>query len=266
MQNTADIIGNAPLPGDRSRVQRVILRDGVVWIKRYGTERTRLGQYLHLALSKVLPLPFLRPSPQLSPPEMVLREINLIEKFRVRGFLAPNIVAAFDNVLVLGDAGETVANRLKAIGKDAGARNALLSQCAGELGQVHAKGLCHGRPHPRDMFIAGERIGFLDFEEDPVSVMPLAVAQARDMWLLSMQIATVDGTDAVKAAYVAWKAMAPSAAVEELGKIVRILQPFLPIARTIRRFMTAKDIYRFALATGYLAMLITADIDPNLGP
>ncbi|MGG2477507.1 serine/threonine protein phosphatase, partial [Rhizobium sp. BR5] len=33
-------------------------------------------------------------------------------------------------------------------------------------------------------------IGFMDFEERPQDVMPLATAQARDIWLLFLQVAT----------------------------------------------------------------------------
>src|SRR5690606_39575859 len=70
---------------------------------------------------------------------------------------------------------------------------AMLVEMAGALGRVHARGLCHGRPHPRDLFrTADGRWGYLDFEEEPEASMPLAAAQAREVWLMFMEIAGRD--------------------------------------------------------------------------
>ncbi|MCX8280460.1 serine/threonine protein phosphatase [Phyllobacterium sp. 0TCS1.6C] len=249
----------------RRRVQRVELTDRAVWLKRHGTERTLVGAHCQRVLAAILPFAFLRPSPRLSAEDMVRRERAQIEAFRHSGFATPQIVCALGNMLVLSDMGESVAARLTQISGDAEACKALLSRCAHELGRVHAAGLCHGRPHPRDMFFAGERIGFLDFEEDPAAVMPLATAQARDIWLLALHIAPL-GASAVEAAYSVWRSVAPAAAAEELRKMVQTMRPFLPVAQAIHRFATAKDVYRFAIATHALLLLVTADFDPGLLP
>ena len=122
---------------------------------------------------------------------MIEREAAKMQEFSSAGFLVPQILYRSERGLVLSDAGETVEKRLRRLGGSRlHAARSLLVNCAAEVGKVHMLGLYHGRPHPRDMFVCGDRIGFLDFEEDPAAVMPLPVAQARDIFLLLLQ--TVD--------------------------------------------------------------------------
>jgi hypothetical protein len=104
------------------------------------------------------------------------------------------------------------------------------------------------------MFFAGPRLGFMDFEEEPQSVMPLATAQARDIWLLFLQIATSArlGTETRDRAYEAWSRHAPPQAIAELRRMTRFLAGFLSIARLIGRVHMGSDLQRFIIATSYL--------------
>lgn len=51
------------------------------------------------------------------------------------------------------------------------------------IAQAHARGAYFGQPLPRNLTWDGEKVGFIDFEEDPLEVMDLSEAQARD-WLM----------------------------------------------------------------------------------
>ncbi len=48
---------------------------------------------------------------------------------------------------------------------------------------AHARGAYFGQPLPRNLTWDGDKVGFIDFEEDPLEVMDLSEAQARD-WLM----------------------------------------------------------------------------------
>jgi hypothetical protein len=65
---------------------------------------------------------------------------------------------------------------------DAG-RDRLVKAAMATLADAHARGAYLGQPLPRNMTWDGENVGFLDFEEDPLEVMDLPTAQARD-WLM----------------------------------------------------------------------------------
>ena len=245
----------AALANGTQRVERVALSAGAVWIKRYGTERPPVWTKAQTALARLFGQPFLRPSPYLDGKGMIAREIRRIGTFAAHDMPVPKVLHASGNALVLADVAPTITARLDALREeDPAAHDALLVASAAALGALHGKGLCHGRPHPRDFFLAGERIGFMDFEEEPEAAMPLATAQARDLWLLFLQL--VDrarlGEATADRAYAAWRAAAPAAAEAELAKMLQFLGKFLSPTRLIGRVHMGSDLRRFLAATRHL--------------
>jgi tRNA A-37 threonylcarbamoyl transferase component Bud32 len=248
----------AILVGGSKRVERVALSRRSVWIKRYGTENPSRWLSVQAMLARFIPIDFLRPSAYLPPKDMAAREIRRIGLFSGKGFPTPAVLYASKGAIVLSDVGKTVQARLRELKDgDPAAHDDLLVACAAELGRLHGAGLCHGRPYPRDMFFAGEALGFMDFEEEPQSAMPLATAQARDIWLLFLQIATGAklGMQTSDRAYEAWSRQAPPEAMAELRRMTRFLGGFLSIARLIGRVHMGSDLRRFIIATSYLVTL-----------
>ena len=247
----------AALTRETDRVERVALSFGAVWIKRYGTERPPIWTKAQTALARLFGQPFLRPSPYLDSKGMIAREIRRIETFAAHGVPVPRVLYASGKALVLSDVAPTVTARLDVLrDTDPAAHDALLVACAAHLGALHGKGLCHGRPHPRDFFVAGERsIGFMDFEEEPEAVMPLATAQARDVWLLFLQLTDRArlGRATAEKAYAAWRTNAPPAAEAELTEMLRFLGKFLSPTQLIGRVHMGSDLRRFLAATRYLS-------------
>ena len=250
----------AALTRETRRVERVDLSFGAVWIKRYGTERPPVWTKAQTALAGLFGQPFLRPSPTLDGKGMIAREIRRIETFAQAGVPVPNVLYSSGSALVLSDVAPTVTARLENLAKsDPAAHDDLLVACAAHLGALHAKGLCHGRPHPRDFFIAGDAIGFMDFEEEPEAAMPLAIAQARDLWLLFLQLADRArmGRETTDRAFAAWHAAAPEGIDGELAKMLRFLGKFLSPTRLIGRVHMGSDLRRFLAATGYLSEVLS---------
>lgn len=170
------------------RVSRASVDGRLVWIKRYDVERMPLAKRLHSLVSPLLPV-FLRSSPTTGSAEAIAREMRKLASFRAAGFAVPDVVFSNQSVLVLSDVGEVVQKTLvDSVATNPAMHDDLLVDVARALGEAHRAGLCHGRPHPRDMFLRDGGIGFLDFEEEPEAVMPLPMAQARDAWLLFLQI------------------------------------------------------------------------------
>lgn len=250
----------AALTREARRVERVELSFGAVWIKRYGTEHPPVWTKAQNLLARLFSQPFLRPSPILDSKGMIAREIRRIGTFAAAGVPVPKVLYSSGSALVLSDVAPTVTARLDVLrDSDPAAHDGLLVACAAHLGALHGKGLCHGRPHPRDFFVAGEhRIGFMDFEEEPEAAMPLATAQARDLWLLFLQL--VDrarlGEATAEKAYAAWRANAPPAAEAALADMVRFLAKFLSTTRLIGRVHMGSDLRRFLAATRYLCEVL----------
>lgn len=250
---------------DRSRrVQRIELTRRTVWIKRYGTEKVNMWYWPHRLLSPLLP-PFFRAGPLRSPDEMIGQEVVRIERFMLKGVQVPEVLYRAGATLILSDLSPSVHAKLAAIREtDAVGHEALLVETAAALGRIHAAGLCHGRPHPRDLTVVDGRIGFLDFEEDPEAVMPLADAQARDIWILFFQLTrrTLQGEPTLDRAYRAWSKAAPAEARVALGRLIRLAARFLPAARLIGRVHMGSDLRRFIVATGYLEKAVGQEKQP----
>ena len=89
-----------------------------------------------------------------------------------------------ESTLLLSDLGTTLATRLRDAGDDAAGVDALTARAVAAIADAHAQGAYFGQLVPRNITLDDEgRIGFIDFEEDPLEVMSLPQAQARD-WLL----------------------------------------------------------------------------------
>ena len=248
------------------RVQRLDLPRRRLWIKRQGGKVMPVFVTLQGLAAALFRLPFLRPSPQLAPEAMQAREIERLRAFGKAGFPVPRLVYASATAMVMADAGPTIAEHMRRVRADAAAHDAFLVKGAEALGRVHASGLSHGRPHVRDFFLADDAVGFMDFEEDPASVMPLETAQARDVLLYFLVVTSFAASPHVTcpAALDAWLRHAPIAARRELRALAAVAGRILPLARLIGRVHMGSDLRRFIMATEFLmqAPLDRAD-SPN---
>jgi len=234
------------------RISRAVYRGKTVWIKRMDCESPPLSRRLHAALFSKLLKPYLRAAPLRSAQEQTQQEIRKLSAFKAAGIPVPKIICAQDAVLLLSDVGKTIQKRLKTSSPKR--HDSLLIACSDALGQAHAAGLCHGRPHPRDMFLSPKgKIGFFDFEEEPEAVMSLSQAQARDVWLLFLQICTLarDKEHTAAAAFKAWQHYAPPQTLEDLRHLVRFFCVFLLPLRALKVIWLGKDGQRMLIATEF---------------
>ena len=154
--------------GAGGRVLRAPGTDGAcVFVKHFGAEGIPFGRRLHAVLSAFLPVGIWSASPLLGARGLMAREWRKSAAFRAAGIAVPDLSAAGPEALATADAGpdgQTVLKRLRRAG-DATGHDALLVALAASLGRIHAAGLCHGRPHPRDT-APGEdgEIVWFDFE------------------------------------------------------------------------------------------------------
>ncbi|KQW32023.1 serine/threonine protein phosphatase [Rhizobium sp. Root274] len=237
------------------RVQRLDLKDRTVWIKRQGSKTLPPLVAMQGFFAALFRVPILKPSPQLSPEAMQAREIARIGAFADAEFPVPKIVYASQTAMVMSDVGPTIDRRMRLLRRsDPVAHDALLIEVAEALGRVHAAGLSHGRPHVRDFFLQDGKVGFMDFEEDPASVMPLALAQARDVLLYFLVVTSraLSPETTCPAALNAWLIHAPEAARVELVKLTALIGRILPLARLIGRVHMGSDLRRFIMATEFL--------------
>lgn len=166
-----------------------------VWFKYPVPPKARIWHVLQRIIAAIAGMPILRSTVCSGGAKALRDEAARLKLFQTQGFHAPDILAIHDDMIVMGDAGpqyRDVLDRLDSRCEQAKS----LGKAMLELARLHAAGLAHGRPYMRDMTWQNDMLFFLDLEEDPVKVMPVKTAQARDVWIFlsaASRYATVPG-------------------------------------------------------------------------
>lgn len=167
-------------------VQRTQWAGHPAWEKRY-PGRVGLARRIGLrALERIAAwsgLGPLRPPPHRAGAHALATEARRLHELRGQGVRVPELLDENRGVLRLGDLGPTLAQRLREAADDPGAMDALSLAAIAAVLDVHRRGAYLGQALPRNLTLDGQGVGFLDFEEDPLEVMTLQQAQARD-WVL----------------------------------------------------------------------------------
>lgn len=249
------------------RISSAQFLDKKIWIKRYDVEKIPFAKKLHALITPLLPYSFLKSSKIVSSQQMALREQRKLAVFKQAGekhdFTVPVIIYYDDQCLVMEDASPINQAKLDELHKtQPEAHDALLIRCATALAKAHKAGLCHGRPHPRDFFEKDGQSGFLDFEEEPETVMPLATAQARDLWLLFFQIsAQALNAETTQQAFCEYQKIAPSDIIPELEKIIRFFRFTIKPLRFFKRFYLGGDGRRLLTAMEFFDQSLKSESD-----
>lgn len=151
------------------------------WLKQYGEGSRALALGALGFITRLLHLDALRPPPHRGGVAARDIEARRIAELRAQAVNVPQVLGTGRAALVLSDNGRSLATCLREA-DDAG-RDHLVGLAIGAIARSHACGAYFGQPLPRNMTFDGESIGFIDFEEDPLEVMDLPQAQARD-WLM----------------------------------------------------------------------------------
>lgn len=164
--------------------QKLLMDGQPTWLKIYekrsGTRvaATRLWN----GIAQGLGAGILRAPPQHGIEQTRQIEMRRLNELRDQGVLVPDILAEGKGALVLSDIGPSLSGQLKAAGNDAQI-DELVQAAVTAMAHAHRNGAYFGQAFARNITVCDQRIGFIDFEEDPLEVMSLADAQARD-WLM----------------------------------------------------------------------------------
>ncbi|MFC3908349.1 hypothetical protein ACFORL_04575 [Legionella dresdenensis] len=162
--------------------------DRYFWVKRRPHEKKRFWHVMQSALTFLVRLPILRSTVSKGGAQSLNQEAAQLRLFASKSIPVPEVIAVNDEFIITSDVGLQLQGYLSQLDNDA-RKSELLCAAAHSLARLHQAGLCHGRPSLRDMTLAEETIYFIDLEEEPLAVMSLAQAQARDIWLFLNNVA-----------------------------------------------------------------------------
>ncbi|HEX5756266.1 MAG TPA: hypothetical protein VFY12_07925 [Arenimonas sp.] len=163
------------------RIERVE-RDGrVVWIKRYGKNGRRLRMAVLRWVARRLGANALLAPVPLSGEAACASELAMLRRLAALGVHVPGVIEARATELVLSDLGGVIPLLLRS--GELSQRLQLLDAAIDALRDLHQRGGFASQAMARNLTWDGQRIGFIDLEEDPAQMMSVAAAQARD-WLM----------------------------------------------------------------------------------
>jgi tRNA A-37 threonylcarbamoyl transferase component Bud32 len=164
---------------------RKLLLDGRrVWLKDYGSAspvRKALDAVWN-ALAGALGAGLLRTPPRHPARVSCALEARRIRELAALGVRVPPVLGEGSDMLLLDDIGSALGRELRTA-SDPSRIDTLVGQAFAGIADVHVRGGYLGQAFARNMAVADAGIGFLDFEDDPLEIMPLHDAQARD-WLM----------------------------------------------------------------------------------
>lgn len=162
-------------------VDPITLEGQRAWLKQYGEGSRAVALGLLNFVARRFHLDALRPPPHRGGDAARQTEARRLGELQAQGVNVPSVLGSGHAALVLGDNGSSFNTCLREA-DDAG-RDALVVAAMQAMAAAHARGAYFGQPLPRNLTWDGQRVGFIDFEEDPLEVMDLDQAQARD-WLM----------------------------------------------------------------------------------
>ena len=131
-------------------------------------------------------LPLLKAVPQPGGNQAISNEVKRIKQLNTAGVLVPLIVAFDNNWLLIKNAGHSIVDQMKDSTVSQSTKQQLFQSCLSAIKSLHQNQQYLSQGFIRNMLVDSHsnQIAFIDFEDDPLEVMSLPQAQARDLLLL----------------------------------------------------------------------------------
>lgn len=154
----------------------------LIWLKRRPFSKKTGWHTVQQFFSRLIALPTLYPTVTSGGPKSLLQEAERLHSFAEKNIAAPQVIVVTEEFLITEDVGNQLHHYLDNL-TDRQEINRLLHVAVQAINEMHQAGLYHARPSLRDMTVKEGVVSFIDLEENPLEVMSLSQAQARDIWL-----------------------------------------------------------------------------------
>lgn len=215
----------------------------LIWIKRRPFSKKRHWHKLQGVLAKITRLPTFAPTASAGGPESLNYESIRLQNFSLKNIPVPKVLATTEHFILTEDVGFQLQDYLHKL-SDEHKIHLLLTQAMLTISQMHQAGLCHARPSLRDMTFKNGVIYLIDLEEDPLHVMQLSQAQARDTWLFLNSAARFckDDVSLLKDLFHTYKTGISQDTLQELTRMVKQLKPIRRLLDTPLQFKLGRDV------------------------
>lgn len=178
------------LPLQTSTVARYTLGDEQIWIKKAGPPHSMWRYRAMGLLASLLGQTVLRPVPHPGGTKAIATEVRRLQQLTALGLRVPQVVAAdtqgfaMRHLGVPGYEALSLDTEIWQAAQQGRASKALHLWLEGltALHTVHAAGTCLSQAFARNLIrCADGAVAYIDFEDDPSAVLPMAHCQVRDV-------------------------------------------------------------------------------------
>ncbi|WP_375690890.1 hypothetical protein [Pseudooceanicola sp. LIPI14-2-Ac024] len=210
---------------EEARIQRVTLDGAVYWVKR--EEKLSLRWRLQKGDGA----------------RALERERTAYHELGGRELPIAELVDEGPDYLVTRSAGAPLSVLLADPDTDAAAKSTMLVAAAEALHRLHAVGVAHGRPSPRDMMWDGAQVTFIDFERFG-KTRNLGRARAVDVILFAFGCLDILGAPdpAIDAGLARYRALDTGGAWDRAVRLLSRLRWIAPLALRIPGLRDGRDI------------------------
>lgn len=168
------------------RIEKLKGKSGNYWLKKTAPARGVFRYHALNLFSWVLRLPLLKAVPQPGGELAIANELQRLTALKDAGVLVPEVLAHDKNWLLIEDIGQSIVKVMKQPDTPQLERQVLFQQCLDAIKTLHHNKQYLSQGFVRNMLLSEttQQVAFIDFEDDPLEVMSLVEAQARDLLLL----------------------------------------------------------------------------------
>jgi hypothetical protein len=177
---TPDLLSAIAEQVTSARVCKVVWGGKTVWVKKAIPSKVRWLHQFQGILGYFNPM--LKPTFCQGGAQALREEGHRLQQFLEAGIFVPQVVGINADYLVTSDIGSNLRLLIEAA-DDAAKKYELAHRGLQALLTLHQQQKALSTGLIRDLTYNGAQIGYLDFEEDPLQVMPLEAAQARNIIL-----------------------------------------------------------------------------------
>ncbi len=167
------------------RIEKIKTENGIYWLKKSAPARGIFRYYALNIFSFILRTPLLKAVPQKGGQIALDTEVKRITSLTKNGVRVPKIIAQNKGWVLLENLGESIIDQMKAKRSDTQLVRSLFKTCLNGIKKLHLNEQYMSQGFVRNILKLkeSEEVGFIDFEDDPLDVLSLEQAQARDLLL-----------------------------------------------------------------------------------
>lgn len=232
------------------RLVRVDWQGGLYWLKQPDAKpKKHHWRGVQNLAARMLGVDMLRATARAGNAADLKVEEDRLRRWHALDLPAPSILASGDGWFLMANDGTILPKAIKNMSPES--RADTLRRALDILLAAHALSEYHGRPMIKDMLLSGNGdIIFIDLEETPVDVMPLATAQARDLLVFLSSLPDDDGL----VTQLTQRALA-NTTPEVRRELTRMARLSRPLRRLLALFTSAESRRRHRLDKAYALAL-----------